>query len=179
MTEISEKAPVNVVKRKNINASLDASEIQSTEKCAGCGKVSKGKAPELRLRKGRIRKVIETVFGFKIWVVWDPSSKLPLALRFRTIEVADINLAQEIIKKAVTNIGEHAKLNSIAMDRGFLDGSLLWWLESEGIIFYIPAKSNMDVRADAISLVENEIIQTHNRKRNIDKLVINRDGIAC
>ena len=152
---------------KNINASLDASEIQSTEKCAGCGKVSKEKAPELRLRKGRIRKVIETVFGFKIWVVWDPNSKLPLALRFRTIEVADVNLARETIEQAIANLGEHAKLKSIAIDRGFLDGSLLWWLESEGIIFYIPTKSNMDVRADAISLVESGIIQTRSRKRNI------------
>ncbi|NIA20128.1 MAG: hypothetical protein GWP07_06845 [Xanthomonadaceae bacterium] len=42
---------------KNINASLDASEIQSTEKCIGYSKVTKEKAPELRLRKGRIRKV--------------------------------------------------------------------------------------------------------------------------
>ena len=40
--------------------------------CLGCGKVTKEKAPELRRRKERIRKVLETVFGFKIWVVWDP-----------------------------------------------------------------------------------------------------------
>ena len=152
---------------KNINASLDASEIQSTEKCSGCGKVSKEKAPELRLRKGRIRKVIETVFGFKIWVVWDPNSKLPLALRFRTIEVADVNLAQEIIEQAVINLGDHANLTSIAIDRGFMDGALLWWLESEGIIFYIPAKSNMAVYIDAISLIKSGIVQTRNRKRSV------------
>ena len=152
---------------KNINASLDASEIQSTEKCIGCGKVSKEKAPELRLRKGRIRKVVETVFGFKIWVVWDPNSKIPIALCFRTIEVADVNIAQEIIEQAITNLGDHARLNSIAMDRGFMDGVLLWWLNSRKIIFYIPAKSNMSVYSDAISLVESGIVQTRNRKRNV------------
>ncbi len=152
---------------KNINASLDASEIQSTEQCLGCGKVSKEKAPELRLRKGRIRKVMETVFGFKIWVVWDPNSKIPLALSFRTIEVADINLAQEIIEQAIINLGDHARLNSIAMDRGFMDGALLWWLESRKIIFYIPAKSNMNVYSDALSLVESGIVQTRSRKRNV------------
>ena len=152
---------------KNVNASLDASEIQSTEKCIGCGKVSKEKAPELRLRKGRIRKVMETVFGFKIWVVWDSSSKLPIALRFRTIEVADVNLAQEIIEQAIVNLGDHAKLNSIAIDRGFMDGTLLWWLESRKIIFYIPAKSNMNIYTDAIALIENGTIQTRSRKRNV------------
>jgi hypothetical protein len=55
---------------KKIKALLDSSEIQSTELCEGCGKVSKEKAPELRRRRKRIRKVMETVFGFKIWVVW-------------------------------------------------------------------------------------------------------------
>ncbi|MCF6187902.1 MAG: transposase [Desulfobulbaceae bacterium] len=128
---------------KKVHAILDASEIQSTEKCIGCGKVSKEKAPELRLRKGRIRKVIETVFGFKIWVVWDPNSKLPIALRFTTIEVADVKLAKEVIGQALKNLGEHATISSIAIDRGFMDGTLLWWLDTKGITFYIPAKSNM------------------------------------
>jgi hypothetical protein len=36
---------------------MDSSEIQSTERCVGRGKVSKEKDPELRLREKRIRKV--------------------------------------------------------------------------------------------------------------------------
>jgi len=43
--------------------------------------VTKEKAPELRRRRGRIKKIRVTVFGFKIWVVWDPNSHLPLAMR--------------------------------------------------------------------------------------------------
>jgi len=65
---------------KRVHALLDASEIESTEACKGCGKVTKEKALELRKRQKRIRKVVETVFGFKIWVVWDPASKLPMAM---------------------------------------------------------------------------------------------------
>ncbi len=152
---------------KKVHVSLDASEIESTEKCTDCGKVSKEKPPELRHRKGRIRKVVETVFGFKIWVIWDPNSKLPLALRFTTIEVADVTIAQEVIEQAIINLGEHGKIVSIAMDRGFMDGTLLWWLNSMNIIFYIPAKANMAVYADAISLVETGILQTRNRKRGV------------
>jgi len=104
---------------KKIHALLDSSELQSTELCEGCGMVTKEKAPKLRQRKGRIRKVLETVFGFKIWVLWDPNSRLPLAMRFDTIEVSDINYAREVIQQAVTNCGSHANIVSIAMDRRF------------------------------------------------------------
>lgn len=152
---------------KKVHAILDASEIQSTEKCIGCGKVSKEKPPELRLRKGRIRKVLETVFGFKIWVVWDPNSKLPLALRFTTIEVADVTLAREVIEQAISNLGEHAVIASIAIDRGFMDGTLLWWLNTIDIIFYIPAKSNMAVYEDALSLTACGTLQTRSRERGV------------
>lgn len=53
---------------KSVHATLDSSEIESTQRCEGCGMVTKEKPPELRLRKGRIKKVLERVFGFKIWV---------------------------------------------------------------------------------------------------------------
>jgi len=152
---------------KNLDVSLDASEVQSTEKCEGSGKVKKQKVPDLRLRRGRVRKVVETVFGFKIWVVWDPNSKLPLALRFTTIEAADVTLAQEVIEQAIANLEGHSKIASIAIDRGFMDGSLLWWLDSQGIIFYIPAKSNMSVYEDAISLSGNGVLQTRERERGV------------
>ena len=153
---------------KKIHALLDSSEIQSTELCEGCGMVTKEKAPKLRQRKGRIRKVLETVFGFKIWVLWDPNSRLPLAMRFATIEVSDINYAREVIQQAVTNCGTHATIVSIALDRGFMDGQLLWWLNAEmAITFYIPAKTNMNVYEDALSLVGSGIVQTRERNRTL------------
>jgi|MudIll2142460700_1097286.scaffolds.fasta_scaffold50460_1 hypothetical protein len=148
---------------KKIHALLDASEIQSTEKCTGCGKVTKEKAPELRRRKGRVRKILVTVFGFKIWVVWDSNSRLPLAMRFATIEVADIQLAQEVIQQAIDNLGNHAVIVSIAIDRGFTDGKLLWWLNTRNITFFIPAKTDMDVYKDAISLVPDGATATRER----------------
>lgn len=130
--------------------------------------VSKEKPPKLRLRRKRIRKVLETVFGFKIWVVWDPASRLPLALRFATIEISDIELAREVVEQAVKNAGEHAKIVSLAVDRGFMDGTFLWWLEDTmHITFYIPAKTGMHVYADAISLTDCGIRQTRDRNRSV------------
>lgn len=153
---------------KKIHALLDSSEIQSTELCEGCGMVTKEKAPELRRRKRRIRKVLETVFGFKIWVVWDPNTRLPLAMRFATIQISDIQYAREVIQQAVANLGNHAGIVSIALDRGFIDGALLWWLNAEmNITFYIPAKTNMNVYEDALSLVGAGIVQSREKKRTV------------
>ena len=150
---------------RRIKALLDASDLEATEQCKGRGKVTKEKAPELRRRKGRIKKIRVTVFGFKIWVIWDPNSRLPIAMRFATIETHDILLTKEVIAQAITNLGEHAKIVSIAMDRGFMDGKLLWWLNSKGIIFYIPAKSSQNVYDDALSLVEQGQRVTRERKK--------------
>ena len=150
---------------KYVHALLDASEIQTTDKCKGCGKVTKDKAPALRLRKGRIRKVAETVFGFKIWVVWDANSKLPLALRFATINVADIDLAQEVVAQAIENLGERSNLKTLAFDRGFIDGKFMWWLDRQGIVFQVPAKKNMTVYTDTLSLVGTGTRQVHTRNR--------------
>ncbi len=153
---------------KNVHASLDASEVQSTEKCEGCGMVRKEKGPELRLRKGRIKKVWEQVFGFKIWVVWDSASSLPLALRFATIETADLTLAKEVILQACANLGSHATLASLTFDRGFTDGTLWWWLHNElKILFFVPAKSNMHVYQDALASVHDGIRQTRERSRTV------------
>jgi len=150
---------------RRIHALLDASEIESTEKCVGRGMVTKEKAPELRLRKGRIRKVTERVFGFKIWVVWDPNSKLPLAMRFATIEVADVTMAREVVEQAIANLGGHGRIVSLAFDRGFLDGKFLWWLNTNGITFFMPAKSCLDVYRDALSLVDAGVRQTREQNR--------------
>ena len=153
---------------RKIHALMDSSEIQSTEQCLGCGKVTKEKAPELRRRKGRTRKVLETVFGFKIWVVWDPASRLPLAMRFATIEVSDVNFAREVVQQAVTNLAHHAAIVSLAIDRGFTDGKFLWWLhDTMHITFYIPAKTSMDVYGEAIALTDSGIRETRDKTRSV------------
>jgi Transposase DDE domain len=153
---------------KHVHATLDASEIQSTERCEGCGMVKKEKPPELRLRKGRIKKVLERVFGFKIWVVWDPTTSLPLAMRFANINVADIKLAQEVVLQAITNLGTHATLTSIAFDRGFTDGVFWWWLNDVmKITFYVPAKKNMAVYQDALACVDSGVRQIRERDRKV------------
>jgi hypothetical protein len=42
-----------------------------------------------------------------------------------------------------------ARLAKVVFDKGFLDGSTLWWLDQQDIRFVVPAKTNMAVTADA------------------------------
>ncbi len=56
---------------------------------------------------------------------------------------------------------------SVALDRRFMDGQFLWWLNSKGIIFYIPAKTNMNVYKEALSLVSMSIVQSRERRRTV------------
>jgi len=102
---------------RKIKVLLDASDLESTERCEGRGKVTKEKAPELRRRGGRVKKIRVTVFGFKIWVVWDPNSALPIAMHFATIDTSDITLARDVI--------EHRLLPTL---ENMLKLSLLPWI---------------------------------------------------
>jgi hypothetical protein len=95
-------------------------------------------------------------------------SRLPLAIRFATIEHSDLDFAREVVSQAVSNLAPHATITSLAIDRGFTDGPFLWWLaKTMEIIFYIPAKTNMNVYKDALSLLDTGIAQTRERKRTI------------
>ncbi len=98
------------------------------------------------------------VVGFNAAQVRDGSNDRGLSRRTRPVEirgpfsyetVADNAHAYAVVEQARTNVEGYATLRSLALDRGFLDGKLLSKLDGDGIIVYIPAKSNMTITADA------------------------------
>jgi hypothetical protein len=96
------------------------------------------------------RKIKVTVFGWKIWIVFEPVSKIPLAMKIDGINVADNEHAYEVLAQARANLEGYATVRSVALDRGFLDGKLLSRIADEAkAIVYIPAKSNMTITEDA------------------------------
>lgn len=136
---------------KNVHAVLDCTELETTSSFEGCGKVSKEKAVNKRGSHQERKRV--TVYGFKLWAVYVPSVELPIAVYVDTIDVHDIKHARRVVEQAIQNLGEHVKIKSLAIDRGFLDGKFLWWVGEEvGIQFYIPAKENLSIRDDVIRL---------------------------
>jgi hypothetical protein len=139
---------------KHIDASLDATDDEATptyKTDAGeeVPSVTREKRPDVRANK-HARKVKVTVFGWKIWLVFEPVSKIPLAMKIDGINVADNEHAYEVLAQARENVEGYAHLRSVALDRGFLDGKLLSRIDEDaGAIVYIPARSNMTITADA------------------------------
>jgi len=137
---------------KRINAVLDATDDEATptyktDDGQEVPSVSREKRPDVRANK-HARKIKTTVFGWKIWIVYEPLSKIPLALKIDGINVADNEHAYEVVAQARKNVEGHAVIRSVALDRGFLDGDLLSRIDKEAIA-YIPAKSNMTITVDA------------------------------
>jgi len=139
---------------KHLDVSLDATDDEATptyQTDAGgeVPSVQRQKRPDVRANK-HARKVKVTVFGWKIWLVFEPVSQIPLAMKIDGIHVADNEHAYEVLAQARANIEGYATLRSVALDRGFLDGKLLSRMENDAqVIVYIPAKSNMKITADA------------------------------
>ena len=82
-----------------------------------------------------------TIRGFKVWYLMDVETGLPLAMTLDTINTPDTEHVRPLIDQALANLKGHCRLVSVALDRGFLDGDLLWWLkQARGIDWYCPGK---------------------------------------
>jgi hypothetical protein len=99
---------------------------------------------------GHAKKIKVTVYGWKIWLAFDPESGIPVAMAIDGINVADNTRAYEVLEQARKNLEGYSTIHSVALDRGFLDGKLLWKIDNEAhAIVYIPAKSNMEIAIEA------------------------------
>lgn len=112
---------------KRLDVSLDATDDEATpayETDAGgvVPSVTREKRPDVRANK-HARKVKVTVFGWKIWLVFEPVSKIPLAMTIDGINVADNEHAAEVLAQARANVEGHATLRSVALDRGAFPAS--------------------------------------------------------
>ena len=110
--------------------------------------VRREKRPDVRANR-HAKKTEVTVYGWKIWIVWEPLSKIPLAIAIDGINEPDNKHALAVLRQAQRNVEGHARIRSVALDRGFLDGKLLSAVEKDGILIYIPSKSNMNITKDA------------------------------
>ncbi len=138
---------------KRIDAVLDATDDEATptyetDDGGEVPSVTREKRPDVRANR-HAKTITVTVFGWKVWVVWEPISRIPLAITIDGINVSDNAHAYAVVEQARKNVEGYAVIRSLALDRGFLDGKLLSKLDGDGIVIYIPAKSNMTITRDA------------------------------
>ncbi len=134
---------------------LDSTIVETGPDYPGAGKTKR----EIENEDGSIKEKI--IYGFKVFVLMDAKTKIPVAMDITTAEKADCTYLKTMVEKGISNIGED-KLKLLVADRGFIDGGQMWSIKYEkGIDFIIPAKKNMDVWQDVVGL----------RKEYEDKIV--------
>ena len=79
----------------------------------------------------------------------DAATKIPLAVKVGQIQEHEALWTRALVTQARLNLAGDARLHKVVFDKGFLDGTTLWWLDQQEITFVVPAKTNMAVTADA------------------------------
>ena len=160
---------------KKVDAVLDTTDNEATPKYKTDGggpvpSVTRDKRPDVRAN-GHATKVKVTVWGWKVWLVFDPVSKIPLALCIDGINEPDNKHAYSVLMQAKKNLEGYAQLRSVALDRGFLDGQLLWQIDQAGVLIYIPAKSNLSIAGEARALAR-QTEQAASRGEKVDGCIL-------
>jgi hypothetical protein len=127
---------------------LDSTGLEVVPSFPGAGVVRKDVKVDSKARKPQQLKV--SVRGFKVWYLMDVATGIPLACHCAPIQTSETVPAKALVVQAQENLGAHARLVSLAVDRGFLDGDFLWWLKDQRHVDWVcPAKALMLVTAEA------------------------------
>jgi hypothetical protein len=129
---------------------VDGTDLETTALYEGCGQVTRKR--KLTDTHGKVREIEVTVYGWKVIVLIDAATKIPLAVQVVPIQAHDTRSLRALVTQARTHVAGHARLQEVVFERGFLAGTDLWWLNQHGIIFVVPATEDMAVTADARAL---------------------------
>jgi Transposase DDE domain len=130
-----------------VTGSVDATDLETTAHYEGCGQVTRKQ--KITDKRGKVQEIEVTVYGWKLIVLIDARTKIPLAAKVVPIQAHETLFLRALVTQARTNLASYARLHKVVFDKGFLDGVDLWWLDQHGIRFVVPAKDNMAVTVDA------------------------------
>jgi hypothetical protein len=132
---------------------LDPSDLEVTERYEGAGSVTRER--KIKDKTGKVHIIEVTVFGWKVGVIFEAVTRVPVAFKVARINEPDNHFMKDLVLQAIQNLEPYCKIRMLVVDKGFIDGPLLWWLKHvKGIDFVIPAKSDMRVYEDALALAD-------------------------
>ncbi|HEV7234785.1 MAG TPA: transposase [Ktedonobacteraceae bacterium] len=134
---------------------LDGSKVPTPQSYKGCGKVKQTRKVKI---KGQKESVTEEyyLYGWKIMVLIEVHTRLPLAMKLVPIQEYEGKWLVPLLEQAQQNLGVHAHIGTIVVDRGYLDGEDLWHIHQQGVIFVICGKTTMLVTQDAQGIAKGE-----------------------
>ena len=175
---------------KKIHAACDCTLYETTSKFKGCGSVTrKVKVKARGYRKiGELKEVSVTLYGWKVWAIYEIKTGIPLAIKIDTIEKPDNLHVLAVLEQAKENVKISSIIDSLVIDRGFLDGKVLYEIDRQGIEFVIPLKRNMEAAKDARQLAldsesfppvtrEVEVVHGYGKKKYTEKVLTTLVGV--
>ena len=176
---------------KKIHAACDATLYETTSKFKGCGSVTrKVKVKARGYRKtGELKEVSVTLYGWKVWAIYETKTGTPLAIKIDTIEKPDNLHILAVLEQAKENVKASSAIDSLVIDRGFLDGKVLYEIDLKGLEFVIPLKRNMEATKDARQLAldsenfppvtrEVEVAHGYGKKKYTEKVLTTLVGVT-
>jgi len=125
----------------------DGTDLETTDRYRDCGQVTR--KVRIEDKRGQVHEIEVTVYGWKVLLLIEAATKIPLAVKVGKIQEHETHWTRALVTQAQANLAGHARLQKVVFDKGFLDGTDLWWLDQQGLTFVVPAKTNMAVTADA------------------------------
>jgi hypothetical protein len=115
--------------------------------------------------KGQQEAVTEEyyVYGWKVLVLIEVQTRLPLAMKLVKIQDYEGKWLVPLLEQAQQNLGEQAHIETIVIDRGYLDGEDLWRVHQQGVFFVICGKASMAVTQDAQGVAKGERARVRER----------------
>jgi len=93
-----------------------------------------------RRKNGALKEVKVTLYGWKVWAIYEIETGIPIAIKIDTIEKPDNLHVLAVLEQAKENVKPSSTIDSLVLDRGFLDGKVLYDIDLQGIEFVIPLK---------------------------------------
>jgi hypothetical protein len=175
---------------KDIHAVCDATLYETTSKYKECGSVTYKRKVKVRGRRknGELKEVKVTLYGWKIWAIYEIKTGIPLAIKIDTIEKPDNLHVLAVLEQARENVKASSEITSLVIDRGFLDGKVLYDIDQQGLEFVIPLKRNMEAAKDARQLALNfedlipvtreiDVIRGYGKKKYTEKVLTTIVGV--
>jgi hypothetical protein len=163
---------------------------ETTSKFKGCGSVTHKRKVKARgyRKNGELKEVKVTLYGWKVWAIYEIKTGIPLAIKIDTIEKPDNLHVLAVLEQAKENVKISSTIDSLVLDRGFLDGKVLYHIDLQGLEFVIPLKRNMEAAKDARQLAldcanlppvtrEVEVTHGYGKKRYTEKVLTTLVGV--
>src|SRR6266516_3012180 len=143
-------------------AALDGSKLPTPETYESRGKLKQTRSVKVKGQKERATEEYY-VYGWKVLVLIDVHTRLPLAMKVVKIEEYEGRWLVPLLEQAQRNLGTRGRISTIVIDRGYLDGADLWQVQKLGVLFVVVGKANMVVTQDAQALAKRERAQVRER----------------